>query len=58
MAKRYELSDRQWERICALVPGTAGEEPIGIDANRERRFTVHRPRHCEARSAAAIQARA
>ena len=25
MAKRYELSDQQWQRICDLVPGKAGD---------------------------------
>lgn len=25
MAKRYELSDRQWERIRDLLPGKAGD---------------------------------
>ncbi len=25
MVKRYELSDRQWQRICDLVPGKAGD---------------------------------
>ena len=25
MAKRYELSDRQWERIRDLIPGKAGD---------------------------------
>ena len=25
MVKRYELSDSQWERICALLPGKAGD---------------------------------
>ena len=25
MAKRYELSDWQWERICTLVPGKTGD---------------------------------
>ncbi|MGI9383411.1 MAG: IS5 family transposase [Methyloligellaceae bacterium] len=25
MAKRYELSDQQWQQICELVPGKAGD---------------------------------
>ena len=25
MVKRYELSDSQWERICTLLPGKAGD---------------------------------
>ena len=25
MAKRYELSDEQWERICGLIPGKTGD---------------------------------
>ena len=25
MVKRYELSDAQWERICELLPGKAGD---------------------------------
>ena len=25
MAKRYELSDVQWQRICELIPGKAGD---------------------------------
>jgi putative transposase len=25
MVKRYELSDRQWERIASLLPGKAGD---------------------------------
>jgi transposase len=25
MVKRYELSDEQWERICKLLPGKAGD---------------------------------
>lgn len=25
MAKRYELSDPQWDRICGLIPGKAGD---------------------------------
>jgi transposase len=25
MVKRYELSDPQWERVCGLLPGKAGD---------------------------------
>ncbi len=34
MARRYELSDRQWERICALVPGKAGDPGRAGSNNR------------------------
>lgn len=35
MAKRYELSDEQWTRICDLVPGKAGDPGrTGVDNRR------------------------
>ena|SRR5262245_44866870 len=36
MAKRYELSDAQWARICKLLPGKAGDP--GRTAKDNRRF--------------------
>ena len=36
MVKRYELSDEQWERICKLLPGKAGDP--GRTAQDNRRF--------------------
>jgi putative transposase len=36
MVKRYELSDAQWERICALLPGKASDP--GRTAKDNRRF--------------------
>jgi transposase len=36
MAKRYELSDRQWQQICELVPGKAGDP--GRTGKDNRRF--------------------
>ncbi len=36
MAKRYELTDAQWERIGALLPGKAGDP--GRTAENNRRF--------------------
>lgn len=36
MAKRYELTDAQWERIGELLPGKAGDP--GRTAENNRRF--------------------
>ena len=38
MVKRYELSDRQWERIAEILPGKAGDPGrTGVD----NRLFVH-----------------
>ena len=34
MARRYELSDAQWQRICELVPGKIGDPGRSGDDNR------------------------
>ena len=34
MAKRYELSDRQWRKIADLLPGKAGDPGRSGDDNR------------------------
>jgi transposase len=39
MVKRYELSDEQWECICKLLPGKAGDP--GRTAQDNRRGQVH-----------------
>ena len=36
MAKRYELSDVQWQRICELLPGKASDP--GVTAKDTRLF--------------------
>lgn len=36
MVKRYELSESQWERICALLPGKIGDP--GRSGNDNRAF--------------------
>jgi putative transposase len=35
MAKRYELSDRQWERVKALLPGKVGDPGRSGRDNRQ-----------------------
>ena len=34
MAKRYELSDTQWQRIERLLPGKAGDRGVTAKDNR------------------------
>ncbi len=36
MQRRYELSDREWERIKDLLPGKSGD--VGVTAKNNRQF--------------------